>query len=110
MKFLTCTSFPSYLLTSTISIGKINLTPRLVKEYISKLNLMKRSPQVITPVRDKACSDPRMIYSTMVMAEAYSKNLPPELIWNWDATFIINTPGVDQPVYVVKDDNLLIPS
>ncbi len=96
--------------SSRLGRHKINLTPRLVKEYISKLNLIKRSPQVITPVRDKACSDPRMIYSTMVMAEAYSKNLPPELIWNWDATtFIINTPGVDQPVYVVKDDNLLIP-
>ena len=88
----------------------IPVSSRLASNYIKKLDLRQRVPQVIPPVREKACSDPRMIYSTMVMANALAKDLPPDLIFNWDATtFIIRTPGVDQPVYIVPDDDFLIP-
>lgn len=89
---------------------KAALSYRLVSSYIKRLDLRARVPQVITPARDRACSDPRMIYSTMIMVNALVAGLPPEVIWNWDATtFIIPTPGAEQVVYVVKDDELLIP-
>lgn len=71
---------------------------------------VERSPQTTIPTRDKACSDYRMIYSTLVMATALASGILPSLLWNFDATtFIIGTPGVEEPVYIVGNDDSLVP-
>jgi hypothetical protein len=67
------------------------------------IGVIKNQPQVISEARFKAGSDPRMAYSMWIMAKAYTEDLPPQQIWNWDATqFIVSDPGKGKHVYNIK--------
>jgi hypothetical protein len=86
------------------------LSTRTYQNYFAKAKLHERKPQITSPARQKACSDFRMVYSTMVMANSYVKNINPMLLWNFDfITFVIPRRGSNQSVYIADNDDPDVP-
>ena len=81
---------------------------RLNKE----MGVVKRTPQKESISRFKACKDVRMSYTQWIMLKALTSNLPPHVIWNWDATqFVYNASNSDQVLVLVDSrDKKLITS
>lgn len=68
------------------------------------IDLGEKHGQFKTHARVVAENDPRNAYSMTVMAHAFSEQLDPQMIFNWDATqFIISAEGTNVMVYV-KDE------
>jgi len=60
-------------------------------------------PQILSNARLVAGSDVRMVYSMWIMATAMTSRLPPEQIWNWDATqFSVSAESDGEKVVIVK--------
>lgn len=85
---------------------RIDPSLRTIKSIKSLAGLELHTPQIVSKARMEACSDPRMLYSVWIMMNSLTKSLPPQLIWNWDATqFIVGQSDRDKKVYSVKLDD-----
>lgn len=75
-----------------------------LKKYKQELKVHTVKPQMQSIARFKACSDPRMSYAMWIMLKACTSSLPPNLIWNWDATqFICKRSGSGKMVCVIEN-------
>lgn len=76
-----------------------------VKRIKEKLQIVPRKVQVISFAREHSGSDPRMVYSMVLLANATIKNAPAPHIWNWDFTqYIVGNRGDSSTGYIVVDD------
>ena len=83
---------------------------KTVKMIVRSIGATKKKPQIVSNARFKAGSDPRMAYSMWIMALACTKNIPKQMIWNWDATtFIVTVNGKGKLVVTVKLEDDLRP-
>lgn len=74
-----------------------------VQKYIGMVATNVVTPQITSNARYVACSDYRMSYAQWILVFAFTSTLPPNMIWNWDATqFICRTQGSGRKVYIVK--------
>lgn len=76
---------------------------RTAKRVQSRLDLRERTAQRLSRARLIACSDIRMTYSLWIMLKACAENLPPQVLWNFDATTFQVSFTNDEKVLVVGD-------
>lgn len=84
-----------------------------LRSLFHKLRLHKCKVQTKTSARIEAEADPRNMYSMICLVKAFCENLPPRLIFNWDATQYITSNDLHATgVYIesMKSHNIAITS
>ena len=84
-----------------IGVTHLTISPTTSRRYKARLNVGEKQGQFKTQARIEAERDPRNAYSMIAMATAFSSQLSPHMIFNWDATqFVINGDGEKSMVYI----------
>jgi hypothetical protein len=77
-----------------------------LKKALKAVGAKKRVAQQKTNARIIAESDPRNFISMFSFASAFSSDLPPEMIFNWDATqFEVGGDAKECKVWIVGEEN-----
>jgi hypothetical protein len=83
----------------------VSLNTPTYNKILKQSGITNVLPQTITQARRDAASDIRMTYSLYVMCLAFTANLPPQMIFNWDFTqFAITSPRTGSVVCCLEED------
>lgn len=89
---------------------KQRVSTSTLKRYKTELKIVPRKVQTISVARQHSGSDPRMVYSMVLLGLATMKSTPPQINNNWDfSQYVVATRGESETGFVLADDGIKDP-